>query len=127
MNTYMAATKALATYPPPFNFIAAAAAVAMGLAQVAQIRSQTYSGRALGGPVMGGQTYMVGENGPELFTPAQSGSITRNDQLGGSGDMNVNFTIIANDTAGFDQLLTSRRGLITQILADAQLERGRRA
>jgi tape measure domain-containing protein len=127
MNTYMGATKALATYPPPFNFIAAAAVVAMGLAQVASIRSQQYSGRALGGPVMGGQTYMVGENGPELFTPATSGGITRNDQLGGGGEMNVNFTIIANDTAGFDQLLTSRRGLITQILADAQLERGRRA
>lgn len=127
MNTYMGATKALATYPPPFNFIAAAAVVAMGLAQVASIRSQQYSGRALGGPVMGGQSYIVGENGPELFTPATSGGITRNDQLGGGGTTNVNFTIIANDTAGFDQLLTSRRGLITQILADAQLERGRRA
>jgi tape measure domain-containing protein len=127
MNTYMGATKALATYPPPFNFIAAAAVVAMGLAQVASIRSQQYSGRALGGPVMGGQSYMVGEKGPELFTPATSGSITRNDQLGGGGSTNVTFNIVANDTAGFDQLLTSRRGLITTIIADAQLERGRRA
>jgi hypothetical protein len=127
MNTYMGATKALATYPPPFNFIAAAAVVAAGLAQVASIRSQQYSGRQLGGPVMGGTPYIVGENGPELFTPNTTGSITRNGDLGGGGTTNVNFTIVANDTADFDQLLTSRRGLITQIISDAQLERGRRA
>jgi hypothetical protein len=34
MNTYLGATKALASYPPPFNFIAAAATVAMGMMQV---------------------------------------------------------------------------------------------
>ena len=127
VNTYQGATKALATYPWPFGLIAAAAAVASGLAQVAAIRSQQYSGRQLGGPVMGGQTYMVGENGPELFTPNTTGSITRNSDLGGGGPVNVNFTIVANDTQGFDQLLTSRRGVITQIISDAMLERGQRS
>jgi tape measure domain-containing protein len=127
MNTYMAATKALAMYPPPFSFIAAAAAVAMGLAQVAQIRSQSYSGRALGGPVMGGKPYIVGESGPELFTPSTTGSITPNNQLGGGGVTNVNFTIVANDTTGFDQLLASRKGVIQQIISDAMLEKGRRS
>ena len=128
ISTYQAAAMAIAMPPgPPLSFIYVAGAIAAGLAQVNAIRSQQFSGRALGGPVMGGQSYMVGENGPELFTPATSGQVTRNDQLGGGGTTNVNFTIIANDTAGFDQLLTSRRGLITQILSDAQLERGRRA
>lgn len=126
MNTYLSATKALAMYPPPFSFIAAAAAVAMGMGQVAQIRSQQYSGRALGGPVMGGETYMVGENGPELFTPSTTGSITRNDQLGGGGT-NINFTIQANDAAGFDQLLLERKGMIQQFISDAMLERGQRS
>jgi len=126
MNTYMAATKALATYPPPFNFIAMGAAVAMGLAQVAQIRSQQYSGRALGGPVMGGTPYLVGENGPEIFTPATTGSITRNSDIGGSSTVNVSFNITANDTSGFDSLLVARRGLITEIIRDAQLDKGRR-
>ena len=32
--------------------------------------------RAAGGPVSGGTTYLVGERGPELFTPASSGSIS---------------------------------------------------
>ena len=127
MNTYRAATVALATYPFPFSLVAVAAAVATGMAQVAAIRSQSYSGRALGGGVMGGGSYIVGERGPELFTPNTNGSITNNSDLmrGGSGTQ-VSFTIIANDTRGFDELLTARRGLITQIISDAQLEQGRR-
>jgi SLT domain-containing protein len=127
MNTYMAVTKALATYPFPFSLIAAGGALAFGLAQVAQIRSQSYSGRALGGPVMGGETYMVGESGPELFTPQGTGSITRNGDLQGGGPVSVEFTIVANDTQGFDALLASRRGVITQIISDAMLERGQRS
>jgi phage tail tape-measure protein len=127
MNTYAAATKALATYPFPFGLVAAAAAVAAGMAQVSAIRSQQYSGRALGGPVMSNQSYIVGENGPELFTPNTSGGITRNNQLGGGGTTNVNFTIVANDTTGFDELLTSRQGLIRTIISDAMLENGQRS
>lgn len=127
MNTYMAATKALATYPWPFGLVAAAAATAMGLAQVAQIRSQSYSGRALGGPVMGGKPYIVGENGPELFTPSTTGNITRNSDIGSGGNVTVNFSIVANDTTGFDQLLASRKGVIQQIISDAMLEKGRRS
>jgi hypothetical protein len=127
MNTYQAATKALATYPFPFGLIAAAGAIAAGMAQVSVIRSQQYSGRALGGPVMGGTPYLVGESGPELFTPNTTGSITRNSDLGGSQPVNVNFTIVANDTQGFDQLLSSRKGVIQQIISDAMLERGQRS
>ena len=39
------------------------------------------SGRAGGGPVSGGSAYMVGEQGPELFIPGVSGSISNNDQF----------------------------------------------
>ena len=126
MNTYRAASVALATYPWPFSLVAVAAAVATGLAQVAAIRSQSYSGRALGGGVMGGSSYIVGERGPELFTPTNSGKITRNQDLGAGSGTTVNFTVVANDTRGFDELLTARKGLITQIIQDAQLEKGRR-
>jgi len=42
-------------------------------------------GRAAGGPVSGGTTYMVGERGPELFTPSSSGTIIPNHRLGGGG------------------------------------------
>jgi hypothetical protein len=39
--------------------------------------------RAAGGPVSGGSSYLVGERGPEIFTPMSSGNITSNSQLGG--------------------------------------------
>lgn len=39
--------------------------------------------KAQGGSVSGGSTYLVGENGPELFTASSGGSITPNNKLGG--------------------------------------------
>jgi len=45
--------------------------------------------RASGGPVVGGQSYLVGERGPELFTPGTSGNITPNGAMGGN-TINVN-------------------------------------
>lgn len=46
--------------------------------------------RALGGPVAPGGTYIVGERGPELFTPSSSGNITPNHAMGGSTSITVN-------------------------------------
>lgn len=41
--------------------------------------------RANGGPVSGGgASYLVGERGPEIFTPASSGMITPNSAIGGN-------------------------------------------
>lgn len=37
--------------------------------------------RAAGGPVTGKQPYLVGERGPELYVPEQSGNIVNNDKL----------------------------------------------
>ena len=39
--------------------------------------------KASGGPVSGGSSYLVGERGPERFTPSSSGNITPNSTLGG--------------------------------------------
>ena len=41
--------------------------------------------RANGGPVSAGGRYIVGERGPEVFTPAMSGTITPNSGGGGGG------------------------------------------
>jgi TP901 family phage tail tape measure protein len=40
--------------------------------------------RASGGPVTAGSSYLVGEMGPEVFTPGNSGDIIANDKLGGN-------------------------------------------
>lgn len=51
-------------------------------------------GRATGGNVMAGKTYMVGENGPELFTSAGGGTITPNQRLrAGGGGQTINVTM----------------------------------
>jgi hypothetical protein len=49
-------------------------------------------GKAAGGPVSGGTTYLVGEKGPELFTPGSSGNIIPNNRLGGGGSV-INITV----------------------------------
>lgn len=132
MNTYTGATKALATYPPPYNFIAAAGVVASGLAQVQSIRSQQYQGRAVGGQVRAGESYVVGERGPEVLTMGTNGKITPNEKLGGekqvvNRNVNVSFQISTVDASGFDQLLQSRRGQIIGMINSAMNDQGRKA
>ena len=122
MSTYTGVANAL-KLPFPLNLVIGGVVLASGLAQVASIRSQQYSGRALGGPVMGGQSYIVGENGPEMFTPATSGGITRNQDLPG-GNTNINFYIQTNDAKGFDQLLAERKPMIVNMIRTAQNDRG---
>mgnify|MGYP003641068378 CR=1 FL=1 len=49
-------------------------------------------GKAEGGPVQSGTTYLVGENGPEIFTTQSSGTIIPNHALsGGGGGQTVNY------------------------------------
>ena len=45
--------------------------------------------KAMGGAVTGGQSYMVGERGAEIFTPNKSGYITPNNKLGGQDSIRV--------------------------------------
>jgi hypothetical protein len=50
-------------------------------------------GRAAGGPVSAGQAYQVGERGPEVFVPNQSGRIVPNQDLGGVGVAEIHIEI----------------------------------
>ena len=63
-----------------------ALAVGIGLvAAGAALRTSLNTGikaRALGGPVSGGEPYLVGERGPELFVPSVSGGIVPNNSVG---------------------------------------------
>ena len=68
-------------------------------------------GKATGGNVSGGTTYLVGENGPELFTPSASGYIVPNNKLSsGGGNTVVNVTV----NGAIDPISTARQ--ITDIL-----------
>jgi len=52
-------------------------------------------GKAVGGPVSMGKTYLVGEKGPELFSPSSNGSIIPNNKLtaGGGGGTTINISV----------------------------------
>ena len=79
INASEASTKALAqlgAFGPPV----AGAIYALAIANVAKIASQKYPGREYGGDVIANKPYIVGEAGPEVFTPGRTGTITPNDQ-----------------------------------------------
>ena len=67
------------------------------------IQMPSISGMADGGRVTGGKPYIVGERGPELFTPGVGGSITPNESLGGSTNIVVNVDASGSSVEGDEQ------------------------
>ena len=123
-NTYRAVSNALATFPFPLNIAIAGIMAARGYAEVQKIRGTQYTGaRRQGGLVGENQSYLVGEDGPEMFTPSSSGRITPNDQMGQG--VTVNFNISTVDADGFDEILINRRSTIVGIINEATNKRGR--
>jgi len=59
--------------------------------------------RANGGPVKRGGKFIVGERGPELFTPGVSGMVTPNHALGGSTSVVVNVDASGSSVEGDEQ------------------------
>ena len=59
--------------------------------------------KADGGPVLSNKPYIVGEEGPELFVPGNSGTIVPNGSMGGGGA--VTYNINAVDARSFKQLV----------------------
>ena len=73
-----------------------------------------YAGaRANGGYVDVGKSYLVGERGPELFTPSSNGNITPNNELGGTQEITVNIPVVLEGKA------------VTNIVSKIQLDNTR--
>lgn len=79
------------------------------------LQNKLMPGRALGGSVSGGGSYMVGEHGPELFTPMGGGTITPNSRLNGGG-----LTIIMNGIVDGE----SARRSIERVLQQSSIRTG---
>ena len=78
-----------------------------------------FSGKANGGPVEAGGRYLVGERGPEIFTPSSSGNITPNSKMSGGAGVTVVQNI--NVTTGVQQTVRAEiRQLMPQIAASAK-------
>ena len=136
MNTYAGASKALASYPPPLNFVLAAAVVASGLAQVAQIRSQSFEGGGFTGhgPRTGG---VDGKGGfPAILHPNETvidHTKGQGNRLGMQGDqivinqtINVSTGVVQTVRAEIANLMPQITQVTTGAVIDAR-QRGSRA
>jgi hypothetical protein len=81
--------------------------------------------RAEGGPVGAGNSYVVGEKGPELFVPGSSGSIVPNGAMGGGGGgggtvVNLSYNIASGVTrAELKPILEQQRAQLRREIPDA--------
>lgn len=81
--------------------------------------------RAEGGPVGAGNSYIVGEKGPELFVPGSSGSIVPNGSMGGGGggagtSVNITYNIASGVTrAELKPILEQQRAQLKRDIPDA--------
>lgn len=88
----------------------------------AGLKSITPAPKALGGPVMGGTPYLVGEKGPELFVPGASGSIVPNSKLAASGGVTINQYTTINSQGDDTRLRAALPGLLKQTKDQAVAE-----
>ena len=88
--------------------------------------SSAFMPKALGGPVSAGSSYMVGERGPELFTPKHGGSIVPNNALGGgSTNVVVNVDASGSSVQG-DQAQAKQLGVVVSAAVQAELVKQQR-
>lgn len=129
-----ASTAAIPIVGPALAPAAAASAIAITgpmAAGVAALSASSAAARALGGQVRGGESYIVGERGPEVLTMGGIGHITTNEKMKAANDsapaqpVAVNLNVQAADTRDFDKLLYERRGLIMSMINKAVNDRGR--
>jgi len=81
---------------PVVGYLAAPAAAAAAIAattpmaaSVTALSASAAAARALGGQVRGGESYLVGERGPELLHMGTSGRVVPNDNIGAGGGVSI--------------------------------------
>lgn len=75
--------------------------------------------RGIGGPVISGRPYLVGENGPEIVIPNQSGTV-KNSGIGAT--VNINFgSVSINDGSDMDTFTEKLKSAIESATRDLSL------
>ena len=120
MNMHRAISSAN-TAPWPTNALAIAQAASTGLSAIAGIKATSFEGGGFTG--YGARAGGVDGRGgmPAIVHPNE----TIVDHTMGGGSVNVNITIQANDTRGFDELLNKRRGMIASMVQSSLNNMGR--
>ena len=92
--------------------------------------SSIFGKKERGGSVSGGRPYLVGERGPELFVPGQSGGIVPNGGLamagGGSTNINITYDIKAFDAKDATAAIAEQAPTIVGIVEQSFRKRGKR-
>lgn len=86
---------AASSLPWPANLAAMASVVAATaniVSTIQAVKLEFGGAKAAGGPVSAGRTYLVGEKGPELYSPSSNGTIIPNDAMGGVKIVINNYT-----------------------------------
>ena len=78
-----------------------------------------------GGPARAGKSYIVGEKGPELFTPSVSGMVTPNSQMGGSTNIVVNVDASGSSVEG-DEQSSRELGRLISVAVQSELVKQKR-
>ena len=116
-DTFAGANKALAASPPPFNFIAAAAVTAAGIANVKSILStpDPTPPAGLGSSGGGGGSIPAMPSAPPAFNVVgQGGSSQLADAIGGQANQPVRAYVVSND-------VTTAQGLERNIVEGATI------
>jgi phage-related minor tail protein len=74
--------------------------------------------RAAGGPIDAGSPYIVGEKGPELIIPNNSGTVVPNHALGGGGSVTVNQPIVINAQNASAETVGMIRAMMPNMIAE---------
>ena len=80
---------------------------------------------ANGGPAQAGRSYIVGEEGPELFTPNTSGTVSPNSSLGGSTNIVVNVDASGSNVQG-DEAESRELGRLISVAVQSELVKQKR-
>lgn len=99
----------------------------MGYATAGAIMGQTIASFEGGGSFKGVRSGGMDGKGGRMAMVHPNEKITDLEKDNGTASVNVNFTINANDTKGFDELLRSRRGEIITIINKALNNKGKAA
>ena len=78
-----------------------------------------------GGPARAGKSYIVGEKGPELFTPSVSGMVTPNSNMGGSTNIVVNVDASGSSVEG-DEQSSRELGRLISVAVQSELVKQKR-
>ena len=78
-----------------------------------------------GGPARAGKSYIVGEKGPELFTPSVSGMVTPNSKMGGSTNIVVNVDASGSSVEG-DEQSSRELGRLISVAVQSELVKQKR-